>query len=246
MPSIPKFIGDFMELSFMEKTFSSKICKATVVSAQMISPSVKIITFQGIFPQVNFKIGQAIIIRVDDTNYRNYTPSKWNSELGTFEVVFHIHNNGPGSQFIENLKPHDQLTVGLPRGFNIYKQEAKYHFFFGDETCLSVFKSLKDEINKDDSNYLGILELDNTSMKVPNKIGLIVDTVAKSSDKAEFAIKALNKMETNIWDLWKDGYFYLMGNAKSIQNFRKVLKEKGVQNRNIYTKPYWADGKIGL
>ncbi|REH00977.1 siderophore-interacting protein [Flavobacterium aquicola] len=246
MPSVPKFIGDFMELAFIEKTFSSKICKATVVSTKMTSRSIKTIMFKSVFPQVNFKIGQAIIIRIDDTKYRNYTPSKWNSELGTFEVVFHIHNNGPGSKFIENLKPNDQLTVGLPRGFNIYNQKAKYHFFFGDETCLSVFKSLKDEINKDDNNYLGILELDETAMKVPNEIGVVVDIVAKSPNKAEFAIEALHKMETKCWDLWKDGYFYLMGNAKSIQNFRKALKEKGIQSRNIYTKPYWADGKIGI
>lgn len=74
----------------------------------------------------------------------------------------------------------------------------------------------------------------------------MVDTVAKAAGTAEFAIEALNKMEAKFWDLWKDGYFYLMGNAKSIQNFRKALKEKGVQSRNIYTQPYWADCKVGL
>lgn len=230
----------------MELAFSSKICKVSVVSTEMTSLSIKTILFKGTFPNVKFKIGQAITIRVDDLNYRNYTPSKWNSDIGTFEVVFHIHGNGPGSNFIKKLNTGDQLSVGLPRGFNIYKQAAKYHFFFGDETCIGIFKSLKDEINNDENNYLGILELDQLSIEAIKSAGLMLDTVPKSIKKAEFAIASLNKLNDRIWDLWQNGYFYLMGNAKSIQAFRTALKKKGVQSRDIYTQPFWADGKIGL
>ncbi|MBS7232322.1 SIP domain-containing protein [Flavobacterium psychroterrae] len=241
MNSMPKIIGDFMEMAF-----SSKISKVNVEAAKMLSENIKMVRFKGHFPHVKFKIGQAIIIRIDDTNYRNYTPSKWNSKEGWFEVIFHIHKNGPGSYFVENLKPNDQLTVGMPRGFEVFKREEKYQFFFGDETCISVFKSFQDEINASENNYLGILELDSSSVEVPNKLGFAVDIVPKSTNKAEFAIEILNKLDNKIWELWKDGYFYLMGNAKSIQAFRKALKEKGVLNKNIYTQPYWAEGKIGL
>jgi len=241
MNSMPKIIGDFMELAF-----SSKICKVKVTDTKMLSKNIKRIRFKGHFPHINFKIGQAIIIRIDDTNYRNYTPSKWNSEKGTFEVIFHIHKNGPGSYFVENLKPDDQITVGMPRGFEFFKKEEKYQFFYGDETCISVFKSLKDEINANENNYLGILELDPDDMEVADKLGFSVDIVPKSANKAEFAIETLNKLDAKIWDLWQNGQFYLMGNAKSIQAFRKVLKEKGVLNKKIYTQAYWAEGKIGL
>lgn len=241
MPAIPKIIGDFMELAF-----KSKICKVDVSDTEMISTTLKKVIFKGVFPKVKFKIGQAIVIRIDDTNYRNYTPSKWDSNAGTFEVIFHIHGYGPGSQFIANLKPNDVVTVGLPRGFDIYKAEAKYHFFFGDETCISVFKSLKDKINSDQNNYLGILELDASAMEIPKVIHLMVDTVPKTTNKAATAISLLNTLDHKIWELWQSGYFYLMGNAKSIQAFRKVLKAKGIANKNIYTQAYWAEGKIGL
>lgn len=241
MNSMPKIIGDFMELAF-----SSKICKVKVEAVQMLSENIKMIKFKGHFPHIKFKIGQAVIIRIDDTNYRNYTPSKWNSKEGWFEVIFHIHKKGPGSHFIENLKPDHQVTVGMPRGFEFFKIEEKYHFFYGDETCISVFQSFKDEINKNENNYLGILELDPDSMKVPDKLGLSVDIVSKSTHKAEFAIALFNKLNSKIWDLWQHGHFYLMGNAKSIQAFRKVLIEKGIPNKKIYTQAYWAEGKIGL
>jgi NADPH-dependent ferric siderophore reductase len=241
MNSMPKIIGDFMETAF-----SSKICKVSVRSVEMLSSNIKIITFKGLFPHVNFKIGQAVVLRIDETNYRNYTPSKWESINGTFQIIFHIHNNGPGSERIKNLKPGDQISVGLPRGFKVYDTEAKYHFFFGDETCISVFKSMKDEINRSGKDYLGILELDSINAAVPEKLGLMVDVVSKSVNKAASAIKAFQNLDPEIWNLWKEGYFYLMGNAKSIQAFRKVLKEKGISNKNIHTQAYWAEGKIGL
>jgi len=241
MNSMPKIIGDFMELAF-----SNKICKVSVTTTEMLSSSIKRVTFKGVFPNVKFRIGQAIVIRIDETNYRNYTPSKWNSETGTFEVIFHLHNNGPGSECIKNLKPNDIITVGLPRGFNVYNKEAQYHFLFGDETCISVFKSMKEEINHTENNYLGILELDNESTEVPEKLGLLVDVVPKSINKAEHAIKALHNLDPEIWKLWQNGHFYLLGNAKSIQAFRKALKDKGISNKSIYTQPYWAEGKIGL
>jgi len=241
MNSMPKIIGDFMEAAF-----TNKICRVSVTAIEMPGPNIKIITFKGNFPHIKFRIGQAIVIRIDETNYRNYTPSKWNSETGTFEVIFHIHNNGPGSERIKNLKPNDQISVGMPRGFKVFNDEARYHFFFGDATCLSVFKSMKEEINRNENNYLGILEMDVIDAPVPKIIGLEVDVVPKSAKKAAAAIHILQKLETQIWDLWKEGAFYLMGNAKSIQAFRKVLREKGVSNKNIHTQAYWAEGKIGL
>jgi NADPH-dependent ferric siderophore reductase len=237
MPKIPKILGELMNFMFS---------KVTVTFTEMISPSVKLVRFKGVFPKVNFKIGQAIILKVNDTNYRNYTPSEWDSKSGTFEVIFHIHHNGPGSSFIENLQINDQVNIVFPRGFNIYNQEAKYHFLFGDETCLSVFRSLKNQINGDSSNYLGILELDSSSFEVPIKLGIQLDAVSKSVNKGEFAVEALYRIESTVWNLWSNGFFYLMGNAKSIQKFKAALKEKGVSNKNIYTQPFWSEGKIGL
>lgn len=241
MPKIPKLIGDLIEYSF-----SSKFGKVKVDSIILLSTNVKLIRFKGKLPDVNFNIGQAILIRINDNNYRNYTPSTWNAGLGIVEIIFHLHGNGPGSRFIDQLQLDDEIRISMPRGFNVYRKEMKYHFLFGDESCIGVFRSLKDEINLNDQNYLGILELDNSSSHVPESNGLQVDVVAKSANKAAFAIDNLNNLDSKIWRLWQSGFFYLMGNAASIQNFRKALKDKGVSSKQIYTQPFWADGKIGL
>ena len=241
MPKVPKWIADAME-----GVFSSYSRKVVVSEISYLNPYVKKITFRGDFTNVKFKTGQAMILRVDDTNYRNYTPSYWNSALGICEAIFHLHGNGPGSKYIGNLKINDSLSMGLPRGFDFYKKEYKYHFFFGDETTIGLFESLTQVIEQNGQNYLGVLELNEETRLAEIKTNCLLDVVAASVNKAENAILFLEHLPAPVWNLWKTGIFYLMGNGRSIQNFRKVLKEKGISSRNIVTQPYWVEGKFGL
>ncbi|MGF1924181.1 MAG: FAD-binding oxidoreductase, partial [Bacteroidia bacterium] len=129
MPTLPKFLGDFMESSF-----KGNFAKVSVKSIKILSANLKAITFEGNFKNINYKIGQAILIRVDDTNFRNYTPSYWDNANKQFEVVFHIHGKGIGSQYINSLKLNDTVSISMARGFGLYKVQYKYHFFFGDES----------------------------------------------------------------------------------------------------------------
>jgi NADPH-dependent ferric siderophore reductase len=241
MPTVPKWVADAME-----SVFSGKNRKVVVSDIVYLNPFIKKITFTGDIANVRFKIGWAVIIRVDDTNFRNYTPSYWNSETGVFEVIFHQHGNGPGSNYISGLKLNDTVSIGLPRGFDFYKKEHKYHFFFGDETTLGFFESLKNVIEENSQNYIGILELDKNTLNYAIKTNCVLDIVSASSEKAQNAILLLKNLPDTVWELWRNGVFYLIGNGKSIQNFRKALKEKGVSGRNIITQPYWVEGKIGL
>ncbi|PBQ30902.1 oxidoreductase [Sphingobacteriaceae bacterium] len=241
MPKVPKWAADAME-----SIFSGKSRQVVVSDITYINPYIKKITFKGDFTNVKFKVGQAIVVRVDDTNFRNYTPSYWNSSEEICEVIFHLHGNGPGSHYIANLKLNDTLRIGLPRGFDFYKKDYKYHFFFGDETTIGFFKSLKNAIDENGQNYIGVLEVNNDSFHSEMNLECMLDVVPISANKAENAIHSLESLDESVWALWKTGVFYLMGNAKSIQNFRKALKEKGISSRNIITQPYWVEGKIGL
>lgn len=241
MPRVPKWIADAME-----SVFSGYGRKVTIADISYLNPYVKKITFKGDFTQVKFKTGQALVIRVDETNYRNYTPSYWNSASGICEVIFHLHGNGPGSKYIESLKLNDTLNIGLPRGFDFYKKEHNYHFFFGDETTIGFFESLKQVVDENGQNYIGVLEVNKETRSSEIKTNCMFDVVTSSVNKAENAILFLESITGPVWELWKTGVFYLMGNGRSIQNFRKALKEKGVSSRNIVTQPYWVEGKIGL
>jgi len=230
----------------MESVFSGQNKKVTVIDIAYLNPFIKKITFKGDLAGTRFKTGQAVFIRVNDTSFRNYTPSRWDSDAGTFDIVFHIHGNGPGSSYSSALALNDVISIGLPRGFNFYKKEYDYHFFFGDETTIGIFESLKDVIEANGQNYIGILELNKDTLNDTIKTKCVLDIVPYAAHKAEHAIAHLHSLPNAVWELWKNGVFYLLGNARSIQNFRKALKDRGVSSRNIVTQPFWVEGKTGL
>jgi NADPH-dependent ferric siderophore reductase len=241
MPKMPKWVADAME-----SLVSNRFLKVAVSDCVYIHPSLKKITFSGDLRNIKFKTGQAVIFRVDDTNFRNYTPCVWDSASGRFEIIFHLHGRGPGSNYISGLQVNDTLLISPPRGFDFYKKKYNHHFFFGDETSIGFFKSLEQEIEGNGQQYTGILEL-NSDAALPDAFpGSRVKIVKASTTKAEQAILFLQSIPEARWELCKTGMFYLMGNARSIQAFRKALKEKGISSKQILTQPYWAEGKIGL
>ncbi len=241
MPRVPKWVADAME-----SVFSAQVRKVVVSEITCLNPHLRKVTFKGSFPNIQFKLGQAIAVRVNETNFRNYTPSYWNSEKGVFEVIFHLHGNGPGSNYISDLRINDLVTIALPRGFDIYREEHKYHFFFGDETTIGLFESLQQLVEENGQEYIGILELNKDTLDFMIKTNSGLEVVPSSIDKAQNAISLLEKLPERVWELWKSGAFYLMGNGRSVQRFRNALKEKGVNIRNIKTQPYWVEGKFGL
>lgn len=230
----------------METAFSSKLRQVTVIHTEYLNPQLKKIRFAGDLAGTTYSAGQAIVLKVNDTSYRNYTPCLWDSEAGVAEVLFHLHGNGPGSELLSDLQKGDTLLMGLPRGFRLHRKDNRYHFFFGDETTLGLFMSLKEAIQAKGQLYIGLLELDEQAKDIPDQLGLMTDITDKTSFTASQASAFLDSLDRHIWNLWKSGTFYLMGNARSIQLFRSALKAQGIPARNIVTQPYWAQGKIGL
>jgi NADPH-dependent ferric siderophore reductase len=241
MPQIPKWIGDTVET-----VFSSKIPLVTITETKYIHQQLKQIRFEGNFDHIAFRAGQPVAIRVDDRNYRNYTPSFFDKQRGICDILFHLHGKGPGSALAARLSEGDTLRMSTPRGKYLYQADRDYHFFFGDETTLGLFRNLKDLVNEEGQNYIGVLELDDDMKDVPDQLGLMVDTVCRTASHGAQAVDYINGLDPVLWDLWKRGAFYLMGNATSIQHVRKALKQRGVSSSQIITQPYWAEGKIGL
>lgn len=242
MPRISKWIADLVE-----NTFSGKFREVTVTATQYLTPHLKKITFSGDISNVKFEPGYAVLMRIDDTNFRNYTPCRWDAEAGNFDILFHIHGNGPGSKYIDDLDEQDVLTISVPRGYKLFRKDSASHFFFGDESTLGLFKGMKEQADKMDASYTGIFELDHVFTGIEALFGVgKTETVSKSGVPAQHAVHLLHELTDTQWKEWEQGTFYLMGNAKSIQHFRKALKERGIPARNIVTQPYWAEGKIGL
>lgn len=232
--TMPKWIGDWLE--------SATGPRMTVLETIVITPSLRKIRFQGNISKMNFLIGAASVIRVSDTEYRNYTVSAHDIERGTLEIIFHLHGNGVGSRYIGSLKAGDQLHISSPRGRVAYEAKIKQHLVFGDETSLGLACSLLPVLKKNGHEFQFYFELDPENSNAPHLLGLENYTVFPKEDsfREENWIKGLPVFQG---DGWYGANFVLTGNVNSVQAFRKYLKNiKG----KIFFQGYWLEGKKGL
>ncbi len=232
---IPKWIGDWLE--------SSTGPRLTVLATNYITSSVKKITFQGNVYKMDFIIGGASVIRVSETDYRNYTVAHHDIEKGIIEIIFHIHGNGTGSTYINTLKTGDELYISSPRGHRAYDPKVKQYVFFGDETTLGLACSLYSALKQNDHQFQFIFELDDENKDAPKVLGLENHTVfAKDgSFSSEIWLRNLPLFQS---PEFKTTNFVLTGNVKSVQALRKVLKN--FNTGKILAQGYWLEGKKGL
>lgn len=214
-----------------------------VAETTFLSPEIKKICFKGDISDWDFSIGYASVIRVSETEFRNYTVTYHNKENGVFDIIFHIHGNGVGSHFINSLKVGDELFISPPRGKKIYNPNLKHQFFFGDETSLGVACAFLPLLKANRHQFQFYFELEELNKSIPELLGLDNYTVfpKNNSFRNEKWISTLPLFQTQEWDT---ANLALVGNVKSVQTFRKVLKNK--TQGTIYSQGYWLEGKKGL
>lgn len=232
---MPKWIGDWLE--------SATGPLLTVTAITNITPSVKKIRFQGDISKMNFLVGGASVIRVSETEYRNYTPSYYDLKEGILEIIFHLHNNGVGSHYISTLQSGDQLYISSPRGHKQYDPKVKQQFIFGDETSLGLACSFLPVLKQNEHQFSFYFELDEENKNVPQLLGLENYTVFPKNGSFQNEEWVKNLPVLKVYD-WLSVNFILTGNVRSVQTFRKVLKD--TTSGKVISKGYWLEGKKGL
>ena len=233
--SIPKWIGDLFEGTLRPNV--------KIVETTYLSPQIKKIRFKGKVSKTTIPIGYANVIRVSETQFRNYTIAHHDKENGLLDIVFHIHGNGVGSQYIDGLTTNDELYISPPRGKKMYDPNVKKQIIFGDETSLGFAISMLPNLKDNRHQYHFYFELDEENYNVTQLLGLKQCTVFPKSN----SLRNLNWInDSPIFDAidWHDANFILTGNVSSIQSFRKLLKEK--KTGKILAQGYWLQGKKGL
>lgn len=151
MPKVPKWMANAME-----SLFSGMYHPVKVIAIEDLQPRLRKIRFEGDFANVKkeFIPGNVIEFRISDTEFRHYTPSYFNREAGVCDVLFYLHDKGPGSKWVENLKVGNKLNLLGPGGKIRYNPEFKIHIAFGDETSLGSFVCIKNETEIQNHQFL--------------------------------------------------------------------------------------------
>jgi len=243
MPTLPKWVANGVE-----KVFSRFLHPVAVTHTQLLDSHLKLVRFEGDLSKTKFTPGNVIEFRVNETDFRHYTPSWFDKEAGVCEVIFYLHNLGVGSQWASNLQVGDQVKLMGPGGKVSFQPNHPFHVCMGDESSLGLALNLQQAAQQQKRPLTCLLELDHPHRHWGQLLELKAQVVPKSNKQpAQEAIQFLDKIDTQVWqNQWKQAFFYLTGRAKSIQNFRLALKQKGILPNQIVTQPYWADHKKGL
>jgi len=239
MPRLAKWIGDFMET-----VMDSKMPKFEVVNIISISTNLKKLTFRGDLTGGDFQPGCAVIIRVNDTDYRNYTPCNVDVQKGIFDILFYLHGNAPGTNFVEKLRLGDEIRISSPRGHRYYDPSVKKFVMFGDETSLGLAISLQQLMKMNKKDYQFYFELDTANLNLPELLSLEHATILHKRNKVDIT-HWLDQFPKNHDSGWIAANFILTGNVTSIQILRKHLKNEGITGK-LSTQGYWLEGKRGL
>lgn len=233
----------------MESLFSGMYHPVQVTAVEDLANALRKVRFEGDFSKSKkaFVPGNVIEFRINDTEFRHYTPSLFDTEQGVCDVLFYLHDKGPGSKWVAKLKTGDELKLLGPGGKIKYNAQSSFHIAFGDETSLGSFVCIDSEAKKQGHVFWGIAELEEENISWPRLLNLDVGTVSKNQQwKADGAIGELGDWLQQHHAHKDSATFYLTGNAKSILSVKKLLLASGLKNNQIQTEPYWVEGKQGL
>lgn len=242
MPKIPRWMANAMEA-----LFSGSYHKVRLMHIKPLAPQLIQLRFEGDFnaSKIAFTPGNVIEFRVSDTEFRHYTPSSFNKEAGICETIVYLHDKGPGSKWLGQLREGDTLKLLGPGGRMKMNTAAFAHFAFGDETSLGLMKCIASAAEKAHQSCTCIAELDAAHMDWPQHLDLSIKAVPKNAAAQQDAVFA--EIQLFLQQIYKnEAAFYLSGNASSIQAVRKYLLSQNIKAAQIQSDPYWAAGKTGL
>jgi len=236
---MPKWIGDLSE-----KAFKSYYRPVIVTDIEYYDRLLKRVRFQGeALKGVDWKPAQEVEFRVTETDFRHYTPLCWNDTEGYTDVLFYLHSQGPGSAWADRVESGLEINLIGPGGKFVLPPDRDNVAMLGDETTLSAFKSMRDVLPNDACAYC-ILEMEAYAHDWPSRIGLEAAVLqTKHGHRGQVLEDWLNGFLKKGGD---GASFFLSGNAGTIKRLRRQLLAKKIPPGNIFSKPYWMEGRQGL
>ena len=239
MPSAPKWLFDVVERLLLPKV---PLMEVSII--EYLSPSIKRLRFKGTFNSLHFEVGSYLDFRVSDTEARRYTVSYLDPQKEILEFIVHLHGEGQGRQFMDQLTVGDQIVVSAPRSHKCYEKSLKNQLIFGDETSLALACALLPLLINNHHQFHFYFELDKTNRDVPKLLGIPNCTVF-DKDGSFLNEDWISKLPIFQQPTTHDIAFVLTGNAKSVQTFKKAVKNSG-NKAKIFSQGYWLEGKKGL
>ncbi len=238
MPPIPQFVTSAV---------TKMLFRSAVVSEVVpLSGHFRLIQLEGDeLKEVAWVPGQKIQVHLGDLLCRTYTPIEWNSIEGRTRIVTFLHGNGPGSEWASSLRPGALCQFIGPRSSLDFSANKGQTIFFGDET--SIGAAVAHQRSSSYAEWIYLLEVSSLpeSLEVVQRLGLKDARLIAKVPGAQHLLEG-GRLMMEASTVAPAPHWIFTGNAQSIQEVKKVLRNHRVTLGKASTKAYWACGKKGL
>lgn len=200
-----------------------------------------------------FQVGQFVVLKVGDAIYRSYSVATLPSALPIWGMIVDISQNGPGSQFISQLKAGDIIQATQPRGIFTLKDDGAKTLVMGATGCgIASIKPMIEETLVKNIEQKVILfwglrfeedifyqdQLDQLERSYPNFQYEIILSKPKegwSGKRGHITEYILDFVK----DKKKNTSLYLCGNGEMISGIVKSCADQGFPCDRIYFEKYY-------
>lgn len=227
----------------------------------MLSPKVKHFIFRSSHdPAFNYIPGQFITIHFERDGKmlrRSYSIANAPSDNNRIEFAAGFVENGPGTDFLFNLKPGDSININGPFGRLILKDEIPSRYIFvATSTGITPFRAMIPEIKRrmDLNAELQIVILFGVQKREDILYSQEFLTLAKEYPRLTFRAHLSREDKDNLLAHEFSGYvqhafpeldlnpeqdrIYLCGNPAMIDESFTYLKEQGFAIQNVIREKY--------
>ncbi|GAB3505052.1 siderophore-interacting protein [Emticicia fontis] len=175
--------------------------------------------------------------KVDDFEYRDYTPALWDTEKRICTLFVEAGHNGAGSRWAQTIKTGDDILLGVAHAAQLPAAKGKI-LCLADGSALGHSLGLKQLTNREECPMDAAVFLHDT-YKIP-------DTLLKDNPDFEFICAPDGDMIDVLenWYLSKDlssySSIYIAGYIPMVSGLRKKLKAKQEVKAKIYAYGFWS------
>eukprot|EP01132_Coremiostelium_polycephalum_P018920 gene18920-22528_t len=165
---------------------------------------------------------------------RDYTPRRYDLDIGELDIDFVLHGDGPASTWAEQAKVGQHLHIGGPRGSMIVPDIFDSYLLIGDETAIPAIARRLDELPAG-RKVLAVIEIANAAEQQPLASAAEVEVI--------WVVRGQEDLLETVQNLTLPGgslYSFVATESKLSRQVRRVLLDThNVNEAFLKAVGYW-------
>jgi len=239
---------DAKTVALLER-LGANLVPLVLVQRNQLSPRLIELEFSGPVEMLVGKPGNDLMVDLptDDPEKlarRRYSIRSVDREGKRLRIWVETSSGGPGVTWATTLPTGSALQAIGPRGQVSLNEDADWHLFMGDLTFLSASYAMADAIEPPGQAIFIVEVEDQADIVLPSLSDelavtfILVDRAGRLPNDPSGLLSALSALELPALD----GHVYLGGELRVVAALRRAVRERGLSEEQVSSKPYWRFG----